>query len=161
MRIWLPYPLLSIALLIIWVLLNQSVAPGTLVMGTILATGLSWVTLKLSPVRSHPHRILLILRFGFAVALDVIRSNLAVVGVILRGRRRPPSSGFLTVDIDLEDENALALLACVMTATPGTAWLEYDRGRKSLLFHVLDMENEDVWLDTVKRYEAALKEIFG
>ncbi|MBK5567520.1 Na+/H+ antiporter subunit E [Ensifer sp. SSB1] len=161
MRIWLPYPLLSIALLIIWVLLNQSVAPGTLVMGTILATGLSWVTLKLSPVRSHPRRILLILRFGFAVALDVIRSNLAVIGVILRGRRRPPSSGFLTVDIDLEDENALALLACVMTATPGTAWLEYDRGRKSLLFHVLDMENEDVWLDTVKRYEAALKEIFG
>ena len=160
MRTWFPYPLLSVGLLLIWLLLNQSVAPGTIVMGTVLATGLAWVTLKLSPVRSHP-RILLMLRFGVTVVFDVIRSNLAVAAVILRGRRRPPNSGFLTVAIDLDDENALALLACVMTATPGTAWLEYDRGRKSLLFHVLDMENEDVWLDTVRRYEAALKEIFG
>lgn len=161
MRTWLPYPLLSIALLLIWLLLNQSVAPGTVLIGTILATGLGWVTLKLSPVRPRPRRVLLMLRFCLAVALDVIRSNLAVIGVILRGRRRPPRSGFLSVDLDLEDENALAVLACVMTATPGTAWLEYDRGRKSLLFHVLDMESGDVWLDTVKRYEADLKEIFG
>ncbi|HEV7309071.1 Na+/H+ antiporter subunit E [Ensifer sp.] len=161
MRTWFPYPLLTVALLFVWLLLNQSIAPGTVVMGTLLATGLGWVTLKLSPLRSHPRRILFAVRFGFTVALDVIRSNLAVAGVILRARRRPPSSGFLTVDLDLEDENALALLACVMTATPGTAWLEYDRLRKSLLFHVLDMENEDVWIQTVKRYEAALKEIFG
>ncbi|HEV7317819.1 MAG TPA: Na+/H+ antiporter subunit E [Ensifer sp.] len=161
MRTWFPYPLLSAGLLIVWLLLNQSVAPGTIVMGTMLATGLSWVTLKLGLIRSRPRRILFALRFGFTVALDVIRSNLAVAAVILRARRRPPSSGFLTVDLDLDDENALALLACVMTATPGTAWLEYDRRRKSLLFHVLDMENEDVWIQTIKRYEAALKEIFG
>lgn len=161
MRTWFPYPLLSAGLLAIWLLLNQSVAPGTILMGSVLATGLGWVTLKLGLARSHPRRILLMLRFGFTIALDIIRSNLAVAAVILRGRRRPPNSGFLTVDIDLDDENALALLACVMTATPGTAWLEYDRLRKSLLFHVLDMENERVWIDTVKRYEAALKEIFG
>lgn len=161
MRTWFPYPLLSAGLLAIWLLLNQSVAPGTILMGSVLATGLGWVTLKLGLVRSHPRRVLLMLRFGFTIALDIIRSNLAVAAVILRGRRRPPNSGFLTVDIDLDDENALALLACVMTATPGTAWLEYDRLRKSLLFHVLDMENERVWIDTVKRYEAALKEIFG
>lgn len=159
MRTWFPYPLLSAALLLIWLLLNQSVAPGTFVMGTVLATGLGWVTLKLSPIRPHPRRILLMLRFGVTVSVDVIRSNLAVTGVILR--RRPANSGFLTVDLDIDDENALALLACILTATPGTAWLEYDRRRKSLLFHVLDMENEDIWLETVKRYETALKEIFG
>ncbi|NRP22984.1 Na(+)/H(+) antiporter subunit E1 [Ensifer adhaerens] len=161
MRTWFPYPLLSIGLLIIWMLLNQSVAPGTIVMGTILGIALAWVTLKLHPARSHPRRILRTLRFGASVFVDVIRSNIAVVRVILRVGRRAPNSGFLTVDIDIEDENALALLACIMTATPGTAWLEYDRGRKSLLFHVLDMENEEVWIQTVKRYEAGLKEMFG
>lgn len=66
----------------------------------------------------------------------------------------------MTVDLELDDENALALLACILTAMPGTAWLEYDRRQKKLLFHVLDMENEDVWRRTVKRYEAGLKEIF-
>lgn len=161
MRTWFPYPLLSVGLLIIWLLLNQSAAPGTIVMGTILSVALGWVTLKLTPTRSHPRRILRTLRFSASVVLDVIRSNIAVALVILRVGRRAPNSGFLTVDLDLEDENALALLACIMTATPGTAWLEYDRRRKSLLFHVLDMENEDVWRQTVKRYEAGLKEMFG
>ncbi|OOG64163.1 Na+/H+ antiporter subunit E [Sinorhizobium sp. A49] len=161
MRTWFPYPLLSVGLLIIWMLLNQSVAPGTIVMGTILGIALGWVTLKLTPARSHPRRILRTLRFSASVFLDVIRSNIAVALVILRVGRRAPNSGFLTVDIDIEDENALALLACIMTATPGTAWLEYDRGRKSLLFHVLDMENEEVWIRTVKRYEAGLKEMFA
>lgn len=161
MRTWFPYPLLSLGLVIIWMLLNQSVAPGTIVMGTILGVALAWVTLKLTPTRSHPRRILRTLRFAASVFADVIRSNIAVVLVILRVGRRAPNSGFLTVDIDIEDENALALLACIMTATPGTAWLEYDRGRKSLLFHVLDMENEEVWIRTVKRYEAGLKEMFG
>lgn len=161
MRTWFPYPLLSVGLLIIWLLLNQSAAPGTIVMGTILSVALGWVTLKLTPTRSHPRRILRTLRFSASVVLDVIRSNIAVALVILRVGRRAPNSGFLTVDLDLEDENALALLACIMTATPGTAWLEYDRRRKSLLFHVLDMENEDVWLQTVKRYETGLKEMFG
>lgn len=161
MRTWFPYPLLSVGLLIIWLLLNQSVAPGTIVMGTILSVVLGWVTLKLTPVHSHPRRFLRTLRFSASVILDVVRSNIAVALVILRVGRRAPNSGFLTVDLDLEDENALALLACIMTATPGTAWLEYDRRRKSLLFHVLDMENEDVWLQTVKRYEAGLKEMFG
>lgn len=161
MRTWFPYPLLSVGLLIIWLLLNQSVAPGTIVMGTILSIALGWVTLKLHPVHSHPRRFLRTLRFSASVVLDVVRSNIAVALVILRVGRRAPNSGFLTVDLDLEDENALALLACIMTATPGTAWLEYDRRRKSLLFHVLDMENEEVWLQTVKRYEAGLKEMFG
>ncbi|AHK42503.1 MULTISPECIES: Na+/H+ antiporter subunit E [Ensifer] len=161
MRTWFPYPLLSVGLLIIWLLLNQSVAPGTIVMGTILSVALGWVTLKLNPAHSHPRRILRTLRFGASVVVDVIRSNIAVMLVILRAGRRAPNSGFLTVDLDLEDENALALLACIMTATPGTAWLEYDRRRKSLLFHVLDMENEEIWLQTVKRYEAGLKEMFG
>lgn len=68
--------------------------------------------------------------------------------------------GFMTVSLDLDDENALALLACVVTATPGTAWLEYDRRQKILLFHVLDIENEDLWRKTITRYAADLKEIF-
>ena len=34
---WLPYPLLSGMLAVVWMVLNQSVAPGTIVMGAMLA----------------------------------------------------------------------------------------------------------------------------
>ena len=67
----------------------------------------------------------------------------------------------MAIDISLRDENALALLACILTATPGTAWLEFDRQTGVLLLHVLDLENGAAWSDLIKkRYEAPLKEIF-
>ncbi|MDK1386130.1 Na+/H+ antiporter subunit E [Sinorhizobium sp. 8-89] len=160
MRTWFPFPLLSIALLLMWLLLNQSLAPGSILIGLFLGMVLGWVTLKLHPARSRLHRVSRAAGFALQVIADIIRSNIAVASIILRARRVPANAGFLTVGLDLEDENALALLACIMTATPGTAWLEYDRRQKILLFHVLDMQNEELWRGTVKRYEAALKEIF-
>ena len=159
MRAWLPYPLFSIALFLMWLLLNQSVAPGSIVVGVFLSALLGWVLVKLQPTRSRLHRLGLMGSLAFAVAADIVRSNVAVAGIILRARGRPANTGFMSVDVDLENENALALLACILTATPGTAWLEYDRRRKSLLIHVLDIDNEDLWRRTVKRYAAGLKEI--
>ncbi|GEC32226.1 potassium:proton antiporter [Sinorhizobium fredii USDA 205] len=159
MRAWYPYPLFSIALFLMWLLLNQSMAPGAIVVGVFLSTLLAWVMVKLQPTQSRLRRLGLMAGFALAVAADIIRSNVAVAGIILRARRRPANTGFMTVDVDLENENALALLACILTATPGTAWLEYDRRQKSLLLHVLDIDNEDLWRRTVKRYEAGLKEI--
>ena len=37
MRTWFPYPLLSIALLLMWLLLSQSVAPGSHVLGLVVS----------------------------------------------------------------------------------------------------------------------------
>lgn len=160
MRTWFPYPLLSTGLLLMWLLLNQSVAPGTILLGLIISTVLAWVMLKLHPTRSHVRRLWHIAAFAFHVAVDILRSNVAVAGIILRARRRPVRSGFVAVDFDVSDENALALLACILTATPGTAWLEYDRRERKLLFHILDIENENAWRQTLRRYEARMKEIF-
>lgn len=160
MRAWFPHPLLSAALLFMWLLLNQSVTPGTILIGLILGMVLAWVMVKLQPPRSHIRRLRRIAIFGLGVFIDIVRSNIAVARIILRARRRQITSGFIVVDLDVEDENALALLACILTATPGTAWLEYDRREKKLLFHILDVENADAWRETLKRYEASLKEIF-
>lgn len=160
MRAWFPHPLLSAALLCMWLLLNQSVSPGAILIGLILSTVLGWVMVKLQPPRSHIRRLRSIAAFGLRVFVDIARSNVAVAGLILRARRKPIRSGFITVDLDVEDENALALIACILTATPGTAWLEYDRREKQLLFHILDIENTAAWRRTLKRYETSLKEIF-
>lgn len=160
MRAWFPYPLLSTALVLMWLLLNQSVTLGTLLVGLVLSMVLAWVAVKLRPTRSHLNRLRPIASFALRVSIDILRSNIAVAGIILGTRGQPVRSGFVSVDFDVEDENALALLACILTATPGTAWLEYDRRKKKLLFHILDLENEIAWRRTLYRYEAALKEIF-
>ena len=57
-RRWLPYPILSVLLLLIWLLLNQSVAPGTVLLGALLGLALAKVFGLLRPpkarVRNYP-----------------------------------------------------------------------------------------------------------
>ncbi|KQV34987.1 MULTISPECIES: Na+/H+ antiporter subunit E [unclassified Rhizobium] len=162
MRVWLPYPLLFLGLLIVWLLINQSLSPGQIVLGAILSALLVWIMGNLQPHKSTLRRAGLLLPLAGHIAVDVFRSNLAVMKVILKAGRHPANSGFLTMKIELEDENALAMLACILTATPGTAWLEHDRQTKLLTLHVLDLENEQYWIDLItRRYVTPLKEIFG
>ena len=53
------------------------------------------------------------------------------------------------------------MLACIITSTPGTIWVNYDTVRGVLLIHVLDLVDEEGWTRTIKdRYERLLLEIF-
>lgn len=55
----------------------------------------------------------------------------------------------------------LVVLATVLTATPGSAWLEYNSSQGTLLIHVLYDEPDSDWIGVIKnRYEKLLMEIF-
>ena len=95
------------------------------------------------------------------VTLDIIRSNIAVARIVLSGRQRNQTEGFLVVPLTLTNTFGLVILACIVTATPGSAWLEYSATRSAVLIHVLDLVDADKWIKTLKdRYENLLLEIF-
>ena len=95
------------------------------------------------------------------MALDILRSNVAVASIILKGRRAGTASGFVAIPLDLRDRTGLAVLACIVTSTPGTAWIEYATDPGVLLIHVLDLVDKDEWIALIKnRYEALLMEIY-
>lgn len=159
-RRWLPYPILSTLLLVVWLLLNQSMAPGTILLGALLGIALAKVFGLLRPpkvrVRNYPLLGLLFVR----VVYDIVRSNIAVARIILRRDSRM-RSGFVAIPLALSDRHGLAVLACIITSTPGTIWVSYDSTANILLIHVLDLVDEQGWIDTIKqRYERLLLEIF-
>jgi multicomponent K+:H+ antiporter subunit E len=155
----LPYPLLTGALLLMWLLLN-SFSLGHLVLGTVVAVMASLAMTALQPAKPHLRRWDKIPRLAWLVTLDILHSNIAVAGIILRSGRRQGRPGFVTVPLTLRDPTALALLACIVTSTPGTAWIEHRSDNGHLLMHVLDIVDEQVWVDQIKLYEALLQEIF-
>lgn len=161
MRRWLPHPLLSAGLLAMWLLLNQSLAVGHLLLGLALALvgGLITTSLELPPVAlRRPGAIVLL---AWRVLCDIVRSNIAVSRIILGHRQGERRSGFMTIPLDLRDRYGLAILACIITATPGTIWLNFDSARGTLLIHVLDLIDEAAWVQAIKeRYERLLIEIF-
>ncbi|MCB4769349.1 Na+/H+ antiporter subunit E [Ancylobacter sp. Lp-2] len=156
-----PFPLLFLALLAMWLLLQQSLAPGHIVLGSFVALGATWVMTALDPQPVRLRRPVAMLRLALRVLVDVFRSNLAVGTIILRGNRRSDHAGFMTVQLDLRNEYGLAVLAIILTCTPGTLWVNHDPTRGTLLLHVLDLVDEQSWIDLIKhRYERLLMEIF-
>jgi len=159
-RRWLPHPLMAGFLLLVWLLMRGSLAPGDWLLGGMLALGLAWAFGKLQPPRARLRQPWRLLPLALRVVYDIVRSNLAVAGVVLRPRWRG-RSGFVAIPLELEDPYGLALLACIVTSTPGTIWVDHDPVRRVLLIHVLALADEAIWIDTIKRrYERPLLEMF-
>lgn len=157
---WLPYPFLTATLLLIWLLLNESVSPGTLLLGAIAALVACWLVRKFELPDSRLPRPLLALRLAFVVLGEIIRSNNAVAQIILNPKSKF-SSGFVLIPLDMRNPYGITTLACIITATPGTLWVEYDSNEHAMMLHVLDLIDGDAWRRIIKeRYEKRLMEIF-
>ena len=116
--------LLSLALLVVWLLLNQSLHPATIVMGTLLALVVPLVTRSLRPASVRMRHPLTALKLVGVVVHDLTVSAWAVARAILTRRIRDFDSHFVSVPLDMRDANGLAVLSMIVCLTPGTAWHE-------------------------------------
>lgn len=162
MRRWLPYPLLSLSIFTMWLLLNQSLAASHLVVAVALALGGGLMLVALEPPKARLRRPRALVKLALLVLQDIVRSNIAVARIITGPRRLPGEvSGFVRIPLDMRDPYGMALLALIITATPGTLWVDYDSPAGILTIHVLDLIDENAWIETIKRrYEHLLREIF-
>ena len=163
MKRLIPHPLLSFSLLVMWLLLNQSLSPGTLLLGTLVGLAGGWIMTTLSP---EPVRVRLgwpMVKLLGIVLSDIVRSNIAVGRIVLWGRSSTEhTSGFVLIPLDMRNSFGLATLSLIITATPGTLWVQYDGNRNVLLIHVLDLVDEDHWIALIKRrYEKLLMQVFA
>lgn len=155
-----PYPILSMFLLGMWLLLNQSLSPGHILLGSVVGIAGGLATARLQITSTSVRRPGSLVRLAFMVLADIIRSNIAVAQIILTPGRTA-NSGFVTIKLDLRNHYGLAILACIITSTPGTVWVNFDSAKGKLLIHVLDLIDDATWTDLIKnRYERLLMEVF-
>jgi len=158
----LPHPWLSAGLALAWLLLNAPVTPGSLLLA--LAVGLT-VPAVMNALQARPVRVRApgaLLRLAGIVLVDMVRSNIDVARIILGRQTGARRTGFVAIPLDLREPFALSLLSIILTATPGTLWVQYDSDTGRLLLHVLDFTDGEAWIRRVKdRYERPLMEIFA
>ena len=155
----LPFPLVSAGLLGLWLLLNQALSLGHILLGSVLALAGGWVLTVLQFPKARVRRIGAIFRLSSLVLADIVRSNIAVGRIVLGLGGPQRTSGFVNIPLDLRHPYSLAALACIITATPGTLWVSFDE--EVLTLHVLDLIDESEWVGKIKgRYERYLLEIF-
>jgi multicomponent K+:H+ antiporter subunit E len=153
------FPLALVGLLLFWLVLNQSISPGQVLIGLVVAAAGTLMLRTLAFPAGGVRRLDAALRLLGRVAVDVVRSNLAVARIVLG--QPALKSGFVDIPLELRSAYGLATLACIITATPGTLWVAFDEDRRNLRIHVLDLIDEAEWIRTIKgRYERLLLEIF-
>lgn len=155
----LPFPLLSASLFGMWILLT-GFSPGHVFLAALISLTVPRVMLMLEVEKPRIRIGWPIVKLAGIVLADIFRSNIAVFRIVLFS---PPKrkSGFIQLPIELENRYALAVLAIIITSTPGTLWLQHDARSKLILIHILDLIDEEEWIALIKsRYEKLLMEIF-
>jgi len=159
---WLPFPMVSLGLCVLWLLLNQSVEPAHLLLGAAIGIAAPLLTRKLQPFGyprlRAPLQLVRLLAFA---SVEVVRSCFNVSRIILFADHAKVNSQFIRVPLTIRDPYGLAVLSCLINMTPGTVWVEILPERYELVLHVFDLQDEQWWIDTIRtRYEHPLILIF-
>lgn len=157
-----PFPVVSGGLFALWLLLNQTFSIGHILLGGVIAVVGGWTLTALELPKTRLQRIGVMARLAAVVLIDIVRSNIAVAGLILDLTRSRRTAGFVEIPLELRNPYGLAALACIITSTPGTIWVDFDEARGLLTIHVLDLTDRDDVVNAIKgRYERRLLEIFA
>lgn len=156
----LPNPALTVLLAALWLLLNNTLGAGHILLGLFLGWAIpllvSGFLIEVPPVRK-PLKLCL---FMLKVFYDIVVANLHVAKLVL-GPKESLRPAFIEVPMVIENEFVLAMLTSIISLTPGTVSAGLSGDHKVLILHALDAPDIEALVAEVKsNYEAPLLEIF-
>jgi len=155
-----PHPILSLILTIVWLLLNNDLSFGHIVLGGILGTAVPFFTSRFWPEKVCIRKPLALLNFVLKVMWDIVVANVVVAKLIL-GPNSRLNPGFLVIELDIKNSLGISILANTISLTPGTVSCDLSLDRKRLLVHALNVDSiEDSIKEIKERYEKPLMEVF-
>lgn len=153
-----PFPMLSLALAVCWLALTE-ISPPHLALALVCAVAIPHITApflgELPGIRSAGTA----LRLTGLVAWDIVLANIAVARLVLGPvpRLRP---GFVRVPLAVTHPHAIALFAGIVSIVPGSLSIALSPDARTLLLHVLHMEDEEHFVATIKeRYERPIMDL--
>lgn len=156
----LPHPILTPILAILWLLLNNSMDPGHIVLGLILGWAIPVLTIRFWPEKVVIRKPVALLHYSGVLLFDIVVANFIVARLIL-GNPDKLQPVFVKLPLDLNSDLAISLLANSITLTPGTLSAQLSDDCSYLLVHALNETDPEAMVATIKqRYERPLKEIF-
>lgn len=156
---WLPHPWLSVLLALSWLLLQHTLAPLHLISAALIGLVVPRLLKGFLPT-AQPTRLVPSVRLLGVVLWDIVVSNITVARLVLGPMSRPHPAWF-KVPLELTHPTAIALLANIITTTPGTVSCTVDEPGRYILVHALDCSDPAQMAADIKaRYERLLLAIF-
>ncbi|MDZ4047558.1 MAG: Na+/H+ antiporter subunit E [Pseudoxanthomonas sp.] len=157
---WLPSLPLSVTVFCFWLLMNDEISVGQVVMALVLALVIPPFAARLDREFARIGRLRSVPRMLGVLLWDIVQANVTVALQVL-GPERKIRPGFIWVPLDIDNIHGIAALTSIITLTPGTVSSTLSDDRRHLLVHVLNLDDADDVIRQIKtRYEAPLMEIF-
>ena len=157
---WLPSLPLSVTVFCFWLLMNDEISVGQVVMALVLALVIPPFAARLDREFARIGRLRSVSRMLGVLLWDIVQANVTVALQVL-GPERKIRPGFIWVPLDIDNIHGIAALTSIITLTPGTVSSALSDDRRHLLVHVLNLDDADAVIRQIKtRYEAPLMEIF-
>lgn len=164
MRRFIPHPILSVMLTLVWLGLVNKVTLGNLLLGAFLGIVVPIITAAYWPNRPNRPKLrnpLGQIGYFLLVLWDIVVANVEVALIILFKPNSRLKTHFIAVPLELTSPEAITVLAGTITMTPGTVSATLSADGRSILVHCLHTDDPDGVRDQIKqRYERRLKEIF-
>ncbi len=158
---WLPHPLLTLVLTLVWMLLLNDFSVGGFVLGFVLGIVIPLITSQFWPARPRIRAYGRAFVYALIVIWDIAVANVQVARLILFRRAASLHTRWIVIPLELRSPEAITVLAGTITMTPGTVSCDLSADGRALLVHCLDAPDADEAVRQIKdRYERRLKEIF-
>ncbi|WP_372658446.1 Na+/H+ antiporter subunit E [Hydrogenophaga sp.] len=158
-RGWFAHPVLSVLLAASWLALSHSLALVHLISAALIGLIVPRLLRAFLGDAEYIHwpsawRLL------WVVLKDIVLSNIAVARLVL-GRIDRIQPAWIQVPLATKHHRVNALLAMIITTTPGTVSAVIDEDRDFILVHALNCDDAPAMVDDIKtRYEGALLRVF-
>ncbi len=157
-----PHPYLSALLVLVWMLLVNRFAWGSLVFAVILSIAIPALTEPYWPDRARIRNPRKLLTYIALVFWDIVVANIQVAMIVLFKPNHDLQPAWITIPLELRSPEAITVLAATITLTPGTVSADLSQDGHALLVHCLHAPDPESVIENIKtRYEARLMEIFG
>ena len=153
-----PLPAMSGALALSWLALNE-LSAAHVALAASLAVAIPLVTARFLEGLPRARRPFSAVQLLGRVIADVIVANVAVARLVL-GRMDRLEPSFIEVPLTVTHRHAIAMLATIVTMTPGTVSAALSADGRVLYVHALNVDDSAAVVAAIKdRYERLLMEI--
>lgn len=151
--------LLNLVIAFVWMFLHDAWNLLTFILGYLLGMGIIFGLRRFFPEHFYLRRLVatiyLILLFiweltvsAYVVAKQVTRPKLDI------------TPGIFKVETTLESDWEITLLSSLITLTPGSVVMEYDRENRLLFIHTMDIPDSEIMVKRMKvSFERAIAEV--
>ena len=143
-----------------WMLLNGDVSLLNLCIGYVLGYGLLWIVRPIFTSVTYFDKIHKAVAFAFFFLWELFRANLSMVRLVLFKPNHEIHPAIIALPLTAETDAEIALLANLISLTPGTLSLDVSSDHQVLYIHVIDVTDADKLREELQKgLEARLLEV--